>query len=104
MCLCQPTLTMWNMLTLEYSHPTTLLHDFLNATKYSSVPLFAGAALHASSRTCCPLQEAFQGGAHWWEALLVVRLWTQQESGENRSLTSHLASHLSSPLQVLNIL
>lgn len=50
--------------------------------EYSYVPLSTGPLLHTSSKTGHPLQAAFQSRADWWKALLVVHLWTQQETGK----------------------
>lgn len=49
-----------------------------------------GPVLHSSSGTCHPIQEAFQSRAGWWKALLVVHMWTQQETGKNQ--TAHSTS------------
>lgn len=46
-----------------------------------------GPVLHSSSSTCHPLQEAFQSRAAGWKALLVVHVWTQQETGKKTQTT-----------------
>lgn len=60
------------------------LNDVSKTRRCFPSPL-RGPFLLPASRASHPLEEAFQSGAAGWEALLLVHLWTQQETGQTHS-------------------
>lgn len=49
-----------------------------------------GPFLITASRASHPLEETLQSGAAGWKALLLVHLWTQQETGRTSFILSLL--------------